>query len=317
MSEELTSEILMDSYVEGSMSGWPGEEIAAEEYKLIKDEYNFVDFKFFGNEPYQGPRKAFLYQVVRKVLKRDIENIRQLIGDCVSWGGRNACEYLACCDILMRGDHESYHPVFPPYYYGTSRVQVGGGRLSTDGSLGSWLAAAVMKYGTLFSDENGVPAYGESVAKNWGKNGPPDQFMHVGKKYLVKSAAQIKNWEELVEAICNGYPCTVASDQGFEMTPDANGFHNPKGTWQHQMCITGIDDEWSDPYALIRNSWGDVHGKMVNFHDKNEVLPAGYLRVRKKTIERMINQKEVFAWSQFDGFQMQDINKGLFKIFGE
>ena len=236
---------------------------------------------------------------------------------CVSWGGRNACEYLACCDILMRGDHESYHPVFPPYYYGTSRVQIGGGRLSTDGSLGSWLAAAVMKYGTLFSDEHGVPNYGESVARNWGKNGPPDQFMQVGKKYLVKSAAQIKNWEELVEAICNGYPCTVASDQGFEMTPDANGFHNPKGTWQHQMCITGIDDEWNDPYALIRNSWGDVHGKMVNFHDKNEVLPAGYLRVRKKTIERMINQKEVFAWSQFDGFQMQDINKGLFKIFGE
>ena len=236
---------------------------------------------------------------------------------CVAWGGRNACEYLACCDILMRGDHEQYRPVYVPYYYGTSRVQIGGGRISGDGSLGSWMAAAVMKYGTVFSDEKGLPSYSESVGKSWGKNGPPKEFLEIGKKYLVKSAAKIKGWDELVDAICNGYPCTVASDQGFEMAPDANGFHNPKGTWQHQMAITGIDDEWKEPYALIRNSWGDAHGKLMSFHVPTESIPIGYLRVKKKTIERMIGQGEVYAWSQFEGFKQQDIQKALFKIVGE
>lgn len=315
--EELSRLDIIKSYNDGLISGWGGEELAKEQFDLIQNDYNFVQFKLFGEQPYQAVKKAFLYQVVRKALGRDIENIPQQIGDCVAWGGRNACEYLACCDILMRGDHEQYRPVYVPYYYGTSRVQIGGGRISGDGSLGSWLAAAVMKYGTIFSDEKGIPPYSESVGKSWGKNGPAKEFLEIGKKYLVKSAAKIKSWNELVEAICNGYPCTVASDQGFEMVPDANGFHNPKGTWQHQMCITGIDDEWKEPYAFIRNSWGDVHGQLISFHVSTESIPAGYLRVKKKTIEKMIGQGEAFAWSQFEGFQRQDIPKALFKIVGE
>lgn len=308
---------IINSYSDGSISGWGGEELAREQFDLIQNDYNFVQFKLFGDQPYQAGKKAFLYQVVRKALGTDIENVGQLIGDCVAWGGRNACEYLACCDILLRGDNEQYRPVYVPYYYGTSRVQIGGGRISGDGSLGSWMAAAVMKYGTVFSDEKGLPSYSESVGKSWGKNGPPKEFLEIGKKYLVKSAAKIKGWDELVDAICNGYPCTVASDQGFEMAPDANGFHNPKGTWQHQMAITGIDDEWKEPYALIRNSWGDAHGKLMSFHVPTESIPIGYLRVKKKTIERMIGQGEVYAWSQFEGFKQQDIQKALFKIVGE
>ena len=151
--DELSRLDIINSYNDGSISGWGGEELAKEQFDLIQNDYNFVQFKFFGDQPYQGEKKAFLYQVVRKAIGRDIENIPQCLGDCVAWGGRNACEYLACCDILMRGDNEQYRPVYVPYYYGTSRVQIGGGRISGDGSLGSWLAAAVMKYGTVFSDE--------------------------------------------------------------------------------------------------------------------------------------------------------------------
>lgn len=304
---------IIDQYNNGEISGWGDPDQAKEEYEKNKDD--FLDFDVFGSQP--PTRKMFLYQIVRKVLGSDIENIPQLTSDCVGWGGRTATEYLSCADILMRGDAEKHRPVSAAFYYGISRM-FGNFRIWGGGSFGSWLAKAVMKYGTLFTDEPGVPKYSGNLSDQWGKSpGPPKQFLEMSKNYLVKSAALIKSWDDLVKAICNGYPCTCASNVGFEMLPRKDGFHYAGPRWPHQMGVVGIDDESSDPYVLIRNSWGNVHGKLVSFDDKNEILPTGYLRVRRKTMEQIISDGEVYAFSQFDGFPSQDLNKKLFKLFGE
>jgi len=234
---------------------------------------------------------------------------------CVSFGAKNAIEYLQCCEILMKGDREKFRPVFPPYLYGTGRVFAGGGRLDgEDGSLGSWMADAVITHGVLASDEPNVPQYDGRVAKKWGDTpGPPNEFILIGKEHPVKSAAKINSWEELVTAICNGYPCTVASNQGFEMEAGADGFNEASGQWGHQMCITGIDDEYTQPYCIILNSWGDAHGRMKDFNSKED-LPIGVLRAKKNIIQRMISSGEVFAYSNFQGFPTQEIAKELFKL---
>jgi hypothetical protein len=160
----------------------------------------------------------------------------------------------------------------------------------------------------------GWPAYSGSQARRWGAPpGPPKEFVEVGKIHLVRSAAKINSWDELVTAICNGYPCTVASSQGFNMEPSRDGFHAPSGSWAHQMCIVGVDGEASDPYAVILNSWGDAHGRLKDFVS-NEDMPIGVLRVRKRTIERMIAAGETFAFSNFEGFPEQPIAKELFKL---
>lgn len=236
------------------------------------------------------------------------------VHNCVSFGAKNAIEYLICTEMLMKGDRETFKPIFPPYLYGTGRVFVGRGQINGDGSLGSWMADAVVQYGTIPSDVEGCPAYSGSIAREWGaRPGPPTKFVEIGKNHLVKSAAKINSWDELVTAICNGYPCTVASNQGFNMEPSRDGFHAPSGTWAHQMCIIGIDDESSDPYAVILNSWGDAHSRLKDF-ETNEDLPIGVLRVRKRTIERMIDAEETFAYSNFDGFPDRQIEKELFKL---
>lgn len=265
-------------------------------------------------------RKAFLYQVCRTLLGQDTRNYPQQIGDCVSFGAKNAIEYLICCEKLLKGDMEKFRPIFPPYLYGIGRVYIGKGRLGNgDGSLGSWMAEAVIKYGTIPADEEGLPAYSGSIAKQWGApNGSRylDNWKNLGQQHLVKSAARINNWGELVAAIVNGYPCTVASNQGFNMEASSDGFHRASGSWAHQMCIVGVDDEYSEPYAIILNSWGDVHGRLKSFVDPNENLPVGVLRVKRRTIESMINAGETFAYSQFDGFPEQGIDESLFKIVG-
>jgi hypothetical protein len=297
-----------------SQSGWLGEAEAAEQFGLIRDQYNFVEFDLIGATA--PPEYSQNYRVPRKVLNRDIGGARsvQLIGDCVSWGMKHASEYLSCCDILVRNDAEEFHEIFSPYIYGISRYQIGGGRMGGDGSLGSWAAAGVMKYGVIFADKDNCPSYSKDVARLWGSKGPPSEFIPIGKKFLVKSAAKVTTWEKLIEGLANGYSCTVASNQGFSMKPDDKGFHQAEGSWAHQMCIYDYCLT-PEPHALIANSWGDVHGGIKHFAT-GEDLPKGTIRAKKSTVEKMLGQGDSFLISQFDGFPSQDIPKALFKIVG-
>lgn len=319
--EKAVGQSVAEKYIQGHFNGWGGEELAKEYFKIVGSSFHTIKDELIRKA--EG-RKAFLYRFCRAALGQDTKNYPQQIGDCVSFGAKNATEYLSACDITIRGDKEKWRPVFPPYFYGIGRIYIGKGRLGNeDGSLGSWMAEAVQQFGTLFSDEEGVPQYAGSVAKQWGGSGGKsqlDKWKPLASKYLIKSAAKINGWEDLVAAVCNGYPCTVASNQGFQMEASggAKGFHSPQGHWGHQMSIVGVDDENSDKYALILNSWGDVHGHLKSLdRDKpDEDLPVGVIRAKKTTIEAMIRAGETFAYSQFDGFPGQDLDKALFKVVG-
>lgn len=298
------------------LNGWAGPELAKSEWNLLKSSSSFKPFpKTFAS----ASRRMMLFEVTRKVLGQDTKNYAQEIGDCVAFGAKNAVEYLICCERLLKGDFEKFRSVFPPYLYGTGRIYIGGGQLGNgDGSLGSWMADAIVKYGVLASDEPNVPAYTGSVSKAWGgRSGKSylDKFKSIGEAHPVQSAAKINSWDDLVNAICNGYPCTVASEQGFQMEAGGDGFHDASGNWAHQMCIIGVDDEASEPYAIILNSWGDAHGRLKDFKT-GEPLPVGVLRVRKRTIESMIRAGETFAYSNFEGFPDQEVKltKELFKL---
>lgn len=308
-------------YNNGGLTGWAGKDnpqFVEDQFNLIKDDGSFKPLKIVGASRDTKGKKLMLYEVVRKVLGKDTENYPQEIGDCVSFGAKNAIEYLMATERLMLGDREEWNPVFPPYLYGSGRVFVGKGQLDgSDGSLGSWMADAVIKYGVLRSNFNNVPAYSGRIASKWGdRPGPPTDFVNEAKLHPVKSAALIKNWDDLRDAIVNGYPCTTASDIGYSMEPSSDGFHRQTDSWGHQMCIIGVDDGYkngSDPYAIILNSWGDAHGDLKDF-DTGEKLPIGVLRVRRKDIEKHIRQQETFAYSNFEGFKEQLIDKKLFML---
>jgi hypothetical protein len=171
-----------------------------------------------------------------------------------------------------------------------------------------------MKYGCLFNDEPNVPQYSGSVAKQWGaKRNLLTPWQPTTQKYLVKSAALVSTWEEFVAAISNGYPVITGSNVGYSMQASSDGFHRQTTNWNHAMCFVGVDDRANDPYALLLNSWGDVHGQLKDF-DSDEILPVGMLRVRKADVMKHINQKETFALSQFDGFPETGLDKILFKL---
>ena len=152
--------------------------------------------KFFIADQTSGSRgeRVVLWDYTKMVNGgKHLPTYRQEVGDCVSQGAANAVNYLACMERVRLGQSEEFKPTFQPYIYGISRVQIGGGRLnSSDGSIGSWAADGVRRYGVLASDTPGCPEYSGKVARRWGKRpGPPKEFVDEGEEHLIGTTAMI------------------------------------------------------------------------------------------------------------------------------
>jgi hypothetical protein len=302
--QNLSTEFSTIERSDARLFGWAGPDAATREWDRLAAEFD--PFFIAGQTNPTAGRTARLWDLVRKVLKQDTPNYPQGSGDCVSFGAKNAVEYLECAEIA-RGDAEEFRPAFPPYLYATGRVLVGNGRMAgRAGSVGSWMAKAVIDYGVLRADLAGVPPYSGAVADRWGNGADFRQFLDEGRKHPVRSAARIDDWDALVAAIVNGYPCTIASNAGFAMKAGRDGFHARRGVWPHQMCVVAAGDDPRRPWAGLLNSWGDVHGRLDDF-ETNEPWPAGTLRVTRDAVEDMLRTGECFAYSQFDGFPQQDL----------
>lgn len=305
-------------YAANNLCGWAGPDIAKEAFNIMCSD--MPTFASVGpSNDYKGKR-MMLWEFTRKVLGQDTENFPQEIGDCVSFGGKNVMEHLQCVDIILNGAANEFHPIYPPYFYGTSRINIGGGRLGwDDGSTGAWLQAAIKKYGVLRRDDPNVPQYSGNVAKQWGTQGVPKQYIAVGQTHLVKTTAQVTSAADVATSLLAGYPVAVCSNQGFTMLPGSNGFHSPRGTWGHCMSIIGFEDHPQyGLYFIILNSWGDVHGRMKDFTSGAD-LPIGTLRVKADVVDNMVGMEDSYSFSQFDGFPDNSgkLTKALFDIVGD
>ena len=309
--------------------GWAGKDAAERAFAATAN--RFVTFPADELEPtpdladrLAGPGVR-LWELVRAVRGEDTSHAPQKTGDCVAFGAKNAVEYLQCAEIHA-GQTEGFRPVFPPFLYAAGRVLAGGGRLrGRAGSLGGWQAAAVRDHGVLRSDAAGVPAYSGALADAWGDGRPARPgggdgggggepagfraFLPLAADHPVGAAARVRTWGEVVAAVANGSPVTVASDAGFAMTAGPDGYHARRGRWPHQMCVTCISDDPAKPWAALLNSWGDAHGRVRDFATGG-VWPAGTLRVRREALEEMLRTGEAYAYAAFAGFPPRQVDWG-------
>ena len=119
-------------------------------------------------------KKMLLYDIVRKVVG-NFPNRLQKIGDCVSMASAGATDIAKCVDIFIKGDFEQWvNETSTEDIYSGSRNLIGGGRLTADGSLGSWAAEYVNQYGGLPRGKYGnidTTKYDGDRARSWGRSG--------------------------------------------------------------------------------------------------------------------------------------------------
>lgn len=244
-----------------------------------------------------------LWDAVLQLRGEHLPNVPQQIGDCVSWGAANAVNYLQAVQII-RGPPAEFHPAYPPWIYGASRVWVGkshGSNFRGDGSVGAYAVEALQTYGCLRADHEQCPPYNGTVARQWGSSGPPEWAKAVAKANLVQSIAQVKSAAEARDAIAGAHcPVTIASGWwGTTDIPVVNGRRVARRTtsWAHQQCLIAYDGSGPEPLFYCLNSWGpNAHPAPLQGEP-----PGGYW-IRYSDVDRICREGDSWSISAFDGF---------------
>lgn len=319
----------MNHHVMNPLFGWvPPDRRTLEQTKAHENAIlEMPQFRIVGSRA-DGPSKVLISDCAKAVNGgKHFRTFYQQTGSCVGNGGGQAVWHLSAVQNVKLGLR--IVPKLPFYLitYGRSRYY-GGLYGRGEGSFGSAFAKAIKQDGILFADSPNVDPYQDAGGITWGSNAEmkwsdggaiSNTFLNESRKYLVKTTAQCRSADDVRAAIQNYYPCTCASDWGGQMRPGVKGsgenavlLNTHADTWMHQMSVHG----WWDHPSLgelfyILNSWGvDVHGT-----DPAGGQPGGFW-ITKKDMEYIVRQEEVFAFSQFDGFPAQELDRELFRIVG-
>lgn len=263
--------------------------------------------KVFGDTPagaiQEIPAAVYGWKAFEKLgLKAPIKN-QGNVGSCVGHGTNTAAEYTLADEIARRrGSAGEWARFAEEATYGFSRVDIGGGRIRGDGSVGAWAAKAETQLGNVPRKpypSRDLTTYSESLCREWGGRGVPAEFHAVAAQYRVKSFVQVKVWEEAKAALAQGYYVAVCSNQGFSMRRDENGICRPSGSWAHCMALTGYHTENRREYGHITNSWGPTaHTGPVGWGDP----PTDGFWADASVIDRMLRQGDSWAFSGVIGF---------------
>ncbi len=258
-----------------------------------------------------GDSDTFLWRHVRKAAMREAPwypNINQQnVGCCVGCGWKH-CADVCQATAIVAGQSFEFRPVSAEVIYGGSRVEVGRGRLSGDGSVGAWAkeyvssrggVAAMQKYGSA-----DLTTFSPARAREFGRRGVPPDIAAAAREHPVKSCALVKNWADAKRAIQQGYPVAVCSDQGFRMERDATGRCRPQGTWNHCMALIAVRTG-AEEGGFLLNSWGDsAHTGPAWPAD----MPIAGFWADAAVLDRMLKQGDSFTLADVAGFPQRKLD---------
>jgi len=241
------------------------------------------------------------------------------VGTCVGVSFASGVDILTATQALMMGKPERFiADAASEIIYAGSRVECGAGpNQRGDGSVGSWAADWLMKYGVILRQVYGnydFTVYDPKKARSLGRTGCPDDLEEVAKEHPVRTAALVRSYQEVIDAIANGYPVAMCSDLGFGSSDrywvrDSEGFlkRTPWDPWMHAMLLIGFDDAYSRKGVCCWNSWGDVHSG-----PKRHNQPDGSFWIEKKDIEYGMKSEDSYALSCYVGYPRVDVPSNIF-----
>lgn len=229
------------------------------------------------------------------------------IGSCVSFGTSHALMLTQACEILA-GDAEETRIPCMEAIYGGSRVEVGGGKISGDGSVGAWAAEWVRNWGVVAQGVYGsydLSKYDPKRCRDWGRGGVPPEIEAEAKKHPIGECTLITSFGDAVAALGQGYGIQVASNRGFSLKRTEGGYAAPSGRWGHSMSFIGYRRSGKRPGLFIVNSWGFSSTTGPKSHPD---APASGWWVDAEVADSMLRQRDSFAFSRFTGFPARSIN---------
>ena len=192
-----------------------------------------------------------------------------------------------------------------------------GARLQIGWSCSSAAARSKDKIGLAFSinyggDIGDLTQYTTKLIEKYCRKGPPQSVIDELNGNVTLTYSRIKSFEEIRDAIANGYGVNSCGNQGFAKSRDANGVAKRSGSWSHSMSYISVDDsEWAHKNynsALIGvlNSWGTswIKGpRTVQGNPDLPEIPKGAFWARWKDL----SGRDCYAMSSVKGFPPQKL----------
>lgn len=177
-------------------------------------------------------KTVMLSALYKKLFGSQMPAQKQPAGTCVSRGWSRSVDYLEVVQMAIKGLPQEFKLISHAYIYGTCR-EIGGDLSWSDGAVGAWAAKAVSTVGVCTNEECSDKDAGyDDLAREWGAKGVPQKFKDIGKNRCV-TVAMVSSADEARDALCNYYPISCCSGQGFTMTRDNEGHCIPEGSWSH------------------------------------------------------------------------------------
>jgi hypothetical protein len=262
---------------------------------------------------------VFFWEAEKRLLGKVLPSWNQRsVGSCVGFGNGRAGQDILLWEVAA-GEPEQWPgaEICPEIIYGGSRVEVGGGRISGDGSIGAWAAKWVKDWGLVPRGVYGsldVTTYNESTCRQLGRNGIPAEVETAARLHPVTAVAMVRSGDDWWAGTGAGKPSAICSGRGFTTTLK-KGFCQPSGSWAHCMEGRGRFRRAGDKEkcGVIQNSWGGYlsipsqDDKFIDVWtptgDIRVELPEGCFATTLDVIDRMLGEQDSFFFAGLKGWE--------------
>lgn len=252
----------------------------------------------------------------------------QLIGDCVSWGWGRGVDYTQVLEMYLQlqsiketqgtaayleaVERYEYQKAATEVIYALSRVEIGGGQIRGDGSVGSWAAKAVLDCGWISRQDlssRGISGdYSGSRARQWGYSGLPNELEPIAKQHTVADVTPVRNVNDAAYHLENFRVIPVCSNVGFEngsrgiTQRDSRGVARRRGQWNHCMALVSVRWWQNAPEFLLTNQWPPsmVQGPMGDV----EIPPCSWWIVAEDA-QVMLSQNDSHVLTGVKGYPVR------------
>lgn len=270
-----------------------------------------------------GVFAVLLFQSELDVLGEYLPADYQRRGTCVARGTYRAVQTsywhaISEARIVALAERVAYEPI-----YGGSRVNVGGGQLSGDGSIGAWAAKWVHDYGVVERGKFGsvdLTQDQEELACRWGTRGVgvPREIISAAAAHKC-DAYNVPSGNALADVTAAGYASAICSSHMQSGTRDQNGECGYAGPTAHCEAIVGVylRSSWDGNLATIydhtgfvdQQSWGNTPGgpDVLRFWKGDAKLRQGAYGTPMKALRARLATGETWAFRLRDGWRADSL----------
>jgi len=235
---------------------------------------------------------------------------KQVVGDCVSHGSRNARDCTRAVSLLVKGD--------PASWYKRTATEPTYGARGHGGEGMSPARASKFERDVGFVPRDNFPGvvdlskYDGFIGDRWGKRGGvPQEVQSLCNRNKVGTITLVNTVEAARDALFNGYGIHSGQMAAWSSRPNSQNIHGRSAPgWAHDMASVGMDfsrKHWPFDVFFIANSWGRWNTPVPDWPSDYPPQPPGMIVTKAEDWEVCVRGGDCWVYSDVQGFPPREL----------